>query len=557
MEMAHKQLSAGGLEYAKRVLHNAVRPGSREEHRRASGAQPGRRHPGRFRRCRRRTRSRWPSSSKASIRRRSLWCCRTSTAGAAAGDADGSCRPKSGPTFRCAWPKLEQISPDVVRRIAEILEQRLTSLGQVTRAVFRRRAGGGRDVQPSRSQLGTGAARADRGKRRRARAVDPQFDVRLRGHAADRHLRHAGGAVEGSDKKVLTVALKGTSEKLQEHFFNNMSERGANMLREDMEALGPVKILRGRNRATRDHRRGAATRGGGGLESEGCCGRAIRCLDCCGASKERRLEPWRIEQAGVAPPQGVRLLELAEASAAGRHRASADSPFAGGARSRCRAPGGVRRGPGARPRGGPARGRRRAGAKASLSSNRRSVKCLAISGVCAKKPSARWSSWRSPWRDASFGGRSRLTPTVAVGIVRACLDECAESETERIVVNPPRSRARAKPRRRLGRAWSGRTRSPRAAQCSRPKQGRFDARIEAQLEEIETGAGRPMSGGQEDSPAAGAARQGAASRVAADDPGDGRSRRLRGAAAGIAGAGGVAGRPVPHRFRGRRDCARR
>ena len=44
------------------------------------------------------------------------------------------------------------------------------------------------------------------------------------------------------DKKTMTIALKGTSEKLRDHFFSNMSERGAAMLKEDMEALGPVKI---------------------------------------------------------------------------------------------------------------------------------------------------------------------------------------------------------------------------------------------------------------------------------------------------------------------------
>jgi flagellar motor switch protein FliG len=41
---------------------------------------------------------------------------------------------------------------------------------------------------------------------------------------------------------VLTVALKGTSDQLKEHFLEGMSTRGAEMLREDMEALGPVKI---------------------------------------------------------------------------------------------------------------------------------------------------------------------------------------------------------------------------------------------------------------------------------------------------------------------------
>lgn len=44
------------------------------------------------------------------------------------------------------------------------------------------------------------------------------------------------------DRKVLTVALKGTSEELQEYICSTMSKRGAEMLREDMDVLGPVKI---------------------------------------------------------------------------------------------------------------------------------------------------------------------------------------------------------------------------------------------------------------------------------------------------------------------------
>ena len=44
------------------------------------------------------------------------------------------------------------------------------------------------------------------------------------------------------DRKVLTVALKGTSEQLRTQILSSMSQRGADMLREDMEALGPVKI---------------------------------------------------------------------------------------------------------------------------------------------------------------------------------------------------------------------------------------------------------------------------------------------------------------------------
>jgi flagellar motor switch protein FliG len=44
------------------------------------------------------------------------------------------------------------------------------------------------------------------------------------------------------DRKLLTIALKGTSDQLKNLFLQCMSQRGAEMLREDMEAAGPVRI---------------------------------------------------------------------------------------------------------------------------------------------------------------------------------------------------------------------------------------------------------------------------------------------------------------------------
>ncbi len=44
------------------------------------------------------------------------------------------------------------------------------------------------------------------------------------------------------DKAKLPIALKGASDKLRELFFGNLSERAGKMLREDIEALGPVKL---------------------------------------------------------------------------------------------------------------------------------------------------------------------------------------------------------------------------------------------------------------------------------------------------------------------------
>jgi flagellar motor switch protein FliG len=44
------------------------------------------------------------------------------------------------------------------------------------------------------------------------------------------------------DVKELSLALKGVAEEVQQRIFRNMSERAANMLKEDMEFMGPVRL---------------------------------------------------------------------------------------------------------------------------------------------------------------------------------------------------------------------------------------------------------------------------------------------------------------------------
>lgn len=44
------------------------------------------------------------------------------------------------------------------------------------------------------------------------------------------------------DKDKLGVALKGASENIKDMFFSNMSERASKILKEDMEAMGPVRL---------------------------------------------------------------------------------------------------------------------------------------------------------------------------------------------------------------------------------------------------------------------------------------------------------------------------
>ncbi len=44
------------------------------------------------------------------------------------------------------------------------------------------------------------------------------------------------------EKEKLALALKGASDTIKDLFFSNLSERAAKMLREDIEALGPVRL---------------------------------------------------------------------------------------------------------------------------------------------------------------------------------------------------------------------------------------------------------------------------------------------------------------------------
>ncbi len=50
------------------------------------------------------------------------------------------------------------------------------------------------------------------------------------------------GLLRAVDKDKLPLALKGASESLRDLFLKNLSERAGKMLRDDIEALGPVKL---------------------------------------------------------------------------------------------------------------------------------------------------------------------------------------------------------------------------------------------------------------------------------------------------------------------------
>jgi flagellar motor switch protein FliG len=136
---------------------------------------------------------------------------------------------------------LDQISPEIIAKISSILSQRLQSLGSVSRESY----GGIRAVAELINRLDTKASvtileKIENDNPNLALNIRNLMfvfdDVLLIDDAGMREI------IQRVDKKTLTVALKGTSEELKSRFFKHMSHRAVEMLKEDMEALGPVRV---------------------------------------------------------------------------------------------------------------------------------------------------------------------------------------------------------------------------------------------------------------------------------------------------------------------------
>jgi flagellar motor switch protein FliG len=136
---------------------------------------------------------------------------------------------------------LDQISPEVIMKIASVIGAKLSALGEFSRESY----GGVRAVAEMMNRLDSGTSRE---------ILDHIETQDTNMGATIRHLMFVfedlllidptglKEVVTKIDRKILTVALKGTSEQLRERILAGMSQRGAEMLREDMDALGPIKI---------------------------------------------------------------------------------------------------------------------------------------------------------------------------------------------------------------------------------------------------------------------------------------------------------------------------
>jgi flagellar motor switch protein FliG len=135
--------------------------------------------------------------------------------------------------------EMRQFSPEVAQKVAVILHQRLESAAE-----SRKSYSGVKAVADLLNGLEAEAARkilesVERGSPEVAihiRNLMFTFDDLLT--VPQVSVREIMALV---DKRQLALALKGTKEDLREHIFKAMSTRAAELLKEDMEVMGPVR----------------------------------------------------------------------------------------------------------------------------------------------------------------------------------------------------------------------------------------------------------------------------------------------------------------------------
>ena len=137
--------------------------------------------------------------------------------------------------------KLNKISPAVVTKISTVIGARLKSLGDIQRES----SGGPRAAAEILNEMDSVLSEEILKEIEQTNAALVE-EIRAKMFVFEDLLTlDTAGVTEllsRADRRALTIALKGASEDLRKHLLKGLSQRGAAMLVEDMEALGPTKI---------------------------------------------------------------------------------------------------------------------------------------------------------------------------------------------------------------------------------------------------------------------------------------------------------------------------
>jgi flagellar motor switch protein FliG len=136
---------------------------------------------------------------------------------------------------------MESISPDTLDQVEEVLVGQVKSLfgGDVSEI------GGVKAVAEILNSVDRGAEKNILGNLERE---NPELATEIKNLMFvfedvmlldDRSMQRV---LKEVDTKELSMALKGASDELQDKFFRNMSSRAAEMIKEDMEYMGPIRL---------------------------------------------------------------------------------------------------------------------------------------------------------------------------------------------------------------------------------------------------------------------------------------------------------------------------
>jgi flagellar motor switch protein FliG len=136
--------------------------------------------------------------------------------------------------------QLRQFSPEMAQRVSLVLHKRLEALGEQSRRAY----AGLRGVAELMNRLDINTAKTIL---EGIEKEDPKLALSIRNlmftfedllTVPEAGIRELLGQM---DKKTLATALRGASAELKNYIFKSMSSRAVEMLKEDMDVLGPVK----------------------------------------------------------------------------------------------------------------------------------------------------------------------------------------------------------------------------------------------------------------------------------------------------------------------------
>ncbi len=136
--------------------------------------------------------------------------------------------------------QLRQFSPEMAEKVSRVLNRRLRTVGEQKKHTY----SGFQSVADLMNNIDATTSREilemiEKEEAKLAASIrDLMFTFEDFLSVPELQIREVTAAV---DKKTLTLALKGASEELRSHFFQTMSSRAIEMMKEDAESLGPVR----------------------------------------------------------------------------------------------------------------------------------------------------------------------------------------------------------------------------------------------------------------------------------------------------------------------------